>query len=121
VLGLYQLVYSFFYINYLRKNNFKQPKQRHPVSTLYPAFGGKKHHVMDKNKYAVLLDNDDFGPKSVFVGDQVRFIRPNSTESILGIVLKIPSYSFVEVESKDHQYRGKIYRDRITAVFPKFK
>lgn len=75
----------------------------------------------DANKYAIARDGDRFGPYAVFVGDEVRFTIPDSHSSTLGVVLAIPSESIVKVEAKDGWYKGEIFRDRITAVFPKFK
>lgn len=74
----------------------------------------------DKNKFAVLLNGDNFGPKAVFVGDEVRYIVPDTTSSSIAEVLEIPSESIVKIIDKNYGTKT-IYRDRITYVFPKFK
>lgn len=85
------------------------------------ALAAKEIIMEDKNKFAIALEGDNFGPKILFVGDQVRFMPPDSTSSIIGEVIEVPSSSMVRVESKSNKYIGNIFRDRILSVFPKFK
>ena len=81
----------------------------------------------DPNEFAVLLDGDSFGPKIVFVGDDVRFLMPDSTSTTqMATVLEIPDRSSVVIQAKgggllSEGTKKTIYRDRILVVFSKFK
>ena len=77
--------------------------------------------MKNDKKYSILPDGDSFGPKILYVGDEVRYIVPDSTSSELANVLEIPDFSMVKIQPKGSDRTRTIYRDRITAVFPRFK